>query len=118
MRILILGGTRFHGKQVASLLITSGHEVVILSRRYASFPESVVQICKDRSAGLMELTGERFDVVLDFICHSGEEPAEVARSIGFGVCVSMQISSNFLNSVINPFSIVFIDERSQPRHRR
>jgi nucleoside-diphosphate-sugar epimerase len=87
MRILILGGTRFHGKQVASLLITSGHEVVILSRRYASFPESVVQICKDRSAGLMELTGERFDVVLDFICHSGEEPAEVARSIGFGVYV-------------------------------
>jgi len=87
MRILIFGGTRFHGKHVASLLIAAGHELVIFSRRRASFPGNLTQICEDRRVGLQALSGENFDVVLDFICHNGEEPAEVARNIRFGIYV-------------------------------
>jgi len=87
MRVLIIGGTRFHGKQVASLLIAAGNELVIFSRRRVSFPRNVVQICEDRRAGLLVLRGESFDVVLDFICHNGEEPAEVARNVRFGIYV-------------------------------
>ncbi len=87
MRILIVGGTRFHGKQVASLLIAAGHELFILSRRRVSFAGNVSQICEDRRTGLLALRGERFDLVLDFVCHSGEEPAEVARNVRLGTYV-------------------------------
>jgi nucleoside-diphosphate-sugar epimerase len=87
MRILIIGGTRFHGKQVASLLIAAGNELVIISRRRVSFPGNVIQICEDRRVGLLALIGESFDVVLDFICHNGEDPAEVARNVRFGIYV-------------------------------
>ena len=87
MRVLIIGGTRFHGKQVASLLIAAGHELVILSRRRTSFPQNVAQICEDRSPGLLALRGESFDLVLDFICHSGEGPPEVARNVRLGTYV-------------------------------
>jgi nucleoside-diphosphate-sugar epimerase len=86
-RVLIIGGTRYLGKQVANLLLAEGYEMVILSRRHVSFPAKVVQISEDRSTGLMALKDKHFDMVLDFICHSNKEPAEIARYVRFGAYV-------------------------------
>ncbi|MDK9713638.1 MAG: hypothetical protein OEL86_05925 [Sulfuritalea sp.] len=80
MRILILGGTRFLGRRVAETLAATGHELTLLSRRPGSVPPGARQVCAERRAGLDNLKGSRFDLVLDFICHDGDGPADVAVS--------------------------------------
>ena len=81
MRILILGGTRFLGRRVAEILVAAGHELTLLSRRSGSVSKGARQICAERGAGLHALKGDQFDLVLDFICHDGDGPVEVAMSI-------------------------------------
>jgi len=81
MRILILGGTRFLGKRVAETLVAAGHDLTLLSRRPGSAPQGARQVCAERGAGLGALKGNRFDLVLDFICHDGEGPGAVAVSV-------------------------------------
>ncbi len=81
MHILILGGTRFLGRRVAETLAAAGHELTLLSRRPGSVPPGARQVCAERGAGLDALKGSRFDLVLDFICHDGDGPADVAASV-------------------------------------
>lgn len=81
MRILILGGTRFLGRRVAEILAATGHELTLLSRQSGSVLQGVRQVCAERGAGLDALKGNRFDLVLDFICHDGDGPGGVAVSV-------------------------------------
>ena len=81
MHILILGGTRFLGRRVAEILVAAGHELTLLSRRSVSDFQGVRQVCAERGAGLNALKGQRFDLVLDFICYDGYGPGEVAVNV-------------------------------------
>lgn len=81
MRILILGGTRFLGQQVATILSQSGHELTLLSRRAGNTPPGVTLLCAERRIGLKTLKDNHYDVVLDFICHDDSGPIDVATHV-------------------------------------
>jgi 2'-hydroxyisoflavone reductase len=81
VRILILGGTRFLGRQVAIILAAVGHELTLLSRRHTDVPSGARQICAERSTGLTILQGSCFDLVLDFICYQSSDLDQLMASI-------------------------------------
>src|SRR3954453_15427444 len=79
MRLLILGGTGFLGRHVATEALARGHDVTLFHRgRHGAelFPEAE-HILGDRGGDLTALEGRRWDAAVDT---SGYEPANVAAS--------------------------------------
>lgn len=77
MRILMIGGTSFFGKEIVDLALEAGHEVTVLSRGNAQpdFWDRVAHIQCDRddsAAMATKLAGRRFDAVIDNIAFHGE----------------------------------------------
>jgi len=72
LNILIIGGTRFLGKNVVEILCSKGKNVTLVSRRSPSSIDSIEFICDDRIQGINKLNGMQFDIVLDFICYNVE----------------------------------------------
>lgn len=79
-QILVLGGTRFVGRLTVTQLVAAGHDVTVLSRREDAVP-GAKHIVAERSAGLAQLAGRKFDAVLDFIAYD-ESVLEEARRLG------------------------------------
>lgn len=78
MKILVLGGTRFFGKQAVNELIKKGYDVTIATRGQHpdGFGDLVKRITLDRtSRESLEsaLEGLSFDVVYDNICYAPDE---------------------------------------------
>lgn len=76
--ILVLGGTRFFGRELVEFLIEEGHNVAIMTRGKSGNPfgDKVEHLIGDRSnkedlAKIME--GRTFDIVYDNICYSPNE---------------------------------------------
>ncbi|MBN1548068.1 MAG: NAD-dependent epimerase/dehydratase family protein [Syntrophaceae bacterium] len=80
-RILVVGGTRFLGKRVVERLAAEGTDVTVLSRRRTDLGKGINLVCGERVQGLHMLAGQRFDVVLDFICYDGDGPNQVLEHI-------------------------------------
>src|SRR5215470_4006418 len=81
MRLLILGGTRFLGRAVATCGLARGHEVVCAARGLAGpVPAGarLIPIDRDRPDGLAPLAGETFDAVVDVTRHPGQARRAVA----------------------------------------
>ncbi|MEN8248366.1 MAG: NAD-dependent epimerase/dehydratase family protein [Bacteroidota bacterium] len=93
MRVIVIGGTGHIGTYLIPRLISSGHEVINISRKkrvpYSLHPawESVSQITIDREqaeaegnfgALLQELAG---DVVIDLICFTPESAKMIAEAL-------------------------------------
>lgn len=79
MEVLVLGGTRFLGLHLVSLLHRQGHSISVLNRgqSQAQLPEDVGRIHADRSVPnqvLKALKGQQYDVVFDI---SGYKPSEL-----------------------------------------
>ena len=81
MKILILGGTRFIGRQVAETLVVKGHDLILLSHRKDSALHNVRHVCEKRDVGLSILKGERFNLVLDFICYDKKDLEKIESNI-------------------------------------
>ena len=81
MKILILGGTRFIGRQVAKTLVVKGHDLILLSHRKDSALHNVRHVCEKRDVGLWILKGERFNLVLDFICYDKKDLEKIESKI-------------------------------------
>src|SRR5262245_22131253 len=67
MRIAILGGTVFVGRHIAEAALARGHTLTLFHRGLSGpnvFPE-VEHVLGDRDAGLDQLRGRAFDVVVD-----------------------------------------------------
>ncbi|MBM7694709.1 nucleoside-diphosphate-sugar epimerase [Peribacillus deserti] len=82
--VLILGGTRFFGKKLVSLLLEEGHHVTIATRGNVqdSFGEKVNRIIVDRTQPQSlesAAGGQSWDLVYDNICYSPEDAAEACR---------------------------------------
>ncbi len=80
MRLLILGGTVFLGKHIASAALAAGHDVTLFHRGQHGldlFP-SAEHVLGDRDGGLSALLGRRFDAVIDT---SGYLPRVVRQSV-------------------------------------
>ncbi|MDH6284493.1 NAD-dependent epimerase/dehydratase family protein [Prescottella agglutinans] len=68
MQILVLGGTAFLSKQVASEAVRRGHQVVCAARGVSgAVPDGarLVVIDRDQEGAISALAGERFDAVVD-----------------------------------------------------
>lgn len=69
MRVLVMGGTRFIGVYLTKLLVSQGHEVVVLNRGNRPAPVDGVKTIqadrKDSDALKAKLSGETFDAIFD-----------------------------------------------------
>jgi 2'-hydroxyisoflavone reductase len=82
MRVLILGGTQFVGRQIVETLLTAGHRVSTLTRGKSldELPAEVERLRGDRDegvSGLEALNGRCWDVCIDV---SGCTPRQVRPS--------------------------------------
>jgi len=81
MRLLILGGTQFLGRAIATRACAAGHDVTCAARGVSgAVPAGVrfVKIDRDTSDGLAPLKGESFDAVVDVSRHPGQVRRAVA----------------------------------------
>ncbi|MES9698612.1 NAD-dependent epimerase/dehydratase family protein [Bacillus sp. JJ927] len=74
-KVLVLGGTRFFGKQLVEALLQEGHDITIATRGFTedSFGDTVKRIVVDREdEKLLEerLEGKSYDIVYDNLCYS------------------------------------------------
>ncbi|MFK0198457.1 NAD-dependent epimerase/dehydratase family protein [Streptomyces lavendulae] len=84
--ILVIGGSRYFGRHLVTLLRDEGHAVTVLNRGSAAPPPGVAHLAADRDDGgaLRAALGTRtFDVVLDQVCYTAEQ-AETARRVFSG----------------------------------
>lgn len=83
MKILILGGTGFFGKETAGLLYKGGNEVTVFSRRCPvdGLPLDIVQSRGDRTVeiDLARMAVKPWDVVIDNICYTAEDAQKAVR---------------------------------------
>jgi 2'-hydroxyisoflavone reductase len=79
MRLLILGGTLFLGRHVASAALQRGHAVTLFHRgeHPATGLEGAEDVLGDRTGDLVALAGRSWDAAIDT---SGYDPDVVARS--------------------------------------
>lgn len=84
-RILVIGGTRYFGKQIVSGLVAQGHDVTVLTRGRTPdvFGNSVRRLAADRtdaSALKAALAGTPdFDVVIDQMCYTPLDAMEAVE---------------------------------------
>jgi 2'-hydroxyisoflavone reductase len=66
MKLLIIGGTRFVGRHLATVALARGHEVTLFHRgtQAAQF-DGVEEIHGDRNTDLAKLAGREWDAVID-----------------------------------------------------
>ncbi len=83
MRILILGGTSFFGKEAAIRLHKAGHEVTVFSRRVPvdGLPLDIRQARGDRSVeiDLSRMSVEPWDAIIDNICYTAEDAQKAIK---------------------------------------
>ncbi|MEV7565089.1 NAD-dependent epimerase/dehydratase family protein [Streptomyces tanashiensis] len=83
MDILVIGGNRYFGKRLITLLRESGHRVTVLNRGSSAAPEGIERLVADRddeNALASALAGRSFDVVVDQVCYTPRQ-AEIARRV-------------------------------------
>jgi len=83
MRILILGGTSFFGRETAIRLLKAGNKVTVFSRRAPvdGLPLDIRQSRGDRTVelDLARMTVEPWDAVIDNICYTAEDAQKAIR---------------------------------------
>lgn len=83
MKILILGGTSYFGRETAARLCSAGNEVTVFSRRCPAdgLPLDVKQARGDRAVemDLARMAVEPWDAVIDNICFGAEDARKAAR---------------------------------------
>ena len=88
MRILLIGGTRFVGYQLAWRLLAADHQVTLLNRGHTPDPfgARVERLIADRTTSDFEqvLAGRSFDVVVDFAAYAGADAQQCVATFGNG----------------------------------
>ena len=86
MKILVVGGTRYFGKQLVKQLLKDEHDVTIATRGRASdeFKDQVKRIIfdrLDRESINAKLAGISFDIVYDMICYTSNDAKNLLEVI-------------------------------------
>ena len=86
MKILVVGGTRYFGKQLVKRLLKDGHDVTIATRGRASdgFEDQVTRIIfnrLDKESIRAKLGRSSFDVVYDMICYTSNDAKNLLEVI-------------------------------------
>lgn len=85
MDILVIGGNRYFGKRLITLLRESGHHITVLNRGSSPAPAGIEQVIADRDdeSGLESaLAGRTFDVVVDQVCYTPRQAEIALRVLG------------------------------------
>ena len=97
MNILIIGGTRFVGYQLAWRLIAGGHRLTLLNRGTTPDPfgARVERLVADRSTAdfARVLAGREFDAAVDFACYTGGDADGAIAALGGRVGHYVMIST-------------------------
>ncbi|WP_322922875.1 NAD-dependent epimerase/dehydratase family protein [Paenibacillus campi] len=85
--VLVIGGTRFFGKNLVELLLERGNKVTLLTRGQTSDPfgDGIQRLVADRTdeAALRQAVGDKhYDVVFDNICYTPQEAQAACRIFG------------------------------------
>jgi len=82
MRVLVLGGTRFLGREGVRALLDAGHAVTVLTRGNRPAPAGAATRTGDRSSpdDLARLAKDDWDVVWDNICYTGVDAEALTRA--------------------------------------
>jgi nucleoside-diphosphate-sugar epimerase len=94
MRLLVLGGTAWLGRCIASTAVESGHQVTCLARGVSgAVPDGVARVTADRTqpGAYKEVSGQYWDVVIDVSSQPGQVKSAIAAladSAGLYVYVS------------------------------
>lgn len=104
MRILILGGTRFFGKEAAIRLHKAGNEVTVFSRRapVEGLPLDIRQTRGDRTVeiDLNRMAVESWDAIIDNICYTAEDAQKAIRVFNGRTGLYLFTSSASIYSVL------------------
>ncbi|MGI8676292.1 MAG: NAD-dependent epimerase/dehydratase family protein [Nocardioidaceae bacterium] len=94
MRILVIGGTQFVGRNIAASALDAGHEVVLLHRGRTGaelFP-AAEHLLADRDGDLSKLSGRSFDATVDVCAYWPRQVRALAQALdgrgGHYVCIS------------------------------
>ena len=85
MNLLIIGGTRFLGRHLATQALAAGHRVTLLNRGKsgpALFPEAEHLLAdRDRDLDLAVLAGRRWDAALDTCAYFPRQVRSLAQHL-------------------------------------
>jgi len=113
--ILIIGGTRNMGHDLALRLNAEGQRVTILNRGISpdDLPDSIARLRADRTDTLQlrrALLAKRFDVVVDFVVYNGTEAQAVAEILHESCGHYILISSGQVYLVREGLSRPFVED--------
>ena len=94
-KILVLGGTRFFGREVVIQLLSTGHQVTVSSRNPQNCPKGALMVAGERAECLKTLRGHRFDLTVDLTSDAQTGPEKVFGLLDPGDYVL--ISSTWVN---------------------
>jgi len=117
MRILILGGTSFFGKETAIRLHKAGNEVTVFSRRapVEGLPLDIRQTRGDRTVeiDLSRMAVEPWDVIIDNICFTAEDAQKAIRVFSGRTGLYLFTSSASVYSVLEGSSSPFRENQTE-----
>ena len=117
MRILILGGTSFFGRETAIRLLAAGNEVTVFSRRAPvdGLPLDIRQTRGDRTVevDLARMAVEPWDAVLDNICFNAEDAQKAIRVFSGRVGQYIFTSSASVYSILEGCSSPFRETHTE-----
>ena len=97
LRVLVIGGSRFVGRQLAHQLVARGDRVTLLNRGSLDdgLGARVERLLVDRRTAALDaaLAGRRFDVVIDFAAFTGDEVERLQRVLGASIGRYVLVSS-------------------------
>ncbi|MBU2529554.1 MAG: NAD-dependent epimerase/dehydratase family protein [Elusimicrobia bacterium] len=105
MKILILGGTSFFGKEFAVQAHKAGHNVTVFSRRCPTdgLPLDIKQVRGDRSVhvDLIRMSVDTWDVIIDNICFTSHDAESAVKAFNGRVGQYIFTSSESVYSVLD-----------------
>jgi len=111
MRILILGGTSYFGKETAIRLFKAGNDVTVFSRRAPvdGLPLDIRQTRGDRTVeiDLTRMAVEPWDAIIDNICYTAEDAQKAIRVFNGRTGLYIFTSSASVYSVLEGASSPF-----------
>jgi 2'-hydroxyisoflavone reductase len=84
MKVLIIGGTRFSGRNATELALERGHDVTLFHRGITGpglFPQAT-HVIGDRDTDLEKLSGGSWDATIDFSAYTPLHVRELAGALG------------------------------------
>jgi nucleoside-diphosphate-sugar epimerase len=98
MDVLVIGGSRFMGRQLAHRLLARGDRVTLLNRGTLDdgLGDRVVRIVAHRTVSLDAVCDRSFDAVVDFAAYTGEDARRAIASLRTGHYVGISTGQVYL----------------------